>query len=120
MCQTPHSTDIHMTQGWVLLWWNHERSMHRQRMTPPVVVGSTKHHGEETMTYTRWHGTRFEELDLLAVVRRHCTCEVDEDGVRLSVCPPHRMLLEDQRALDGLLFARRLARRLQAEERCAA
>jgi hypothetical protein len=72
------------------------------------------------MTYTRWHGTRFEEFDLLAVVRRHCTCEADEDGVRLSVCPPHRMLLEDQRALDGLLFARHLARRLQAEERRAA
>ena len=37
-------------------------------------------------------------------------------GVRLVTCAPHRMLLEDQRALDGLLFARRFAARFQHEE----
>jgi hypothetical protein len=37
-------------------------------------------------------------------------------GVRLATCAPHRMLTEDQRALNGLLFARRMAERLQREE----
>ena len=37
-------------------------------------------------------------------------------GVRLATCAPHRMLTEDQRALNGLLFARRMAERLSREE----
>lgn len=37
-------------------------------------------------------------------------------GVRLTTCNPHRMLSEDQRALDGLLFVRRMADRLRREE----
>ena len=37
-------------------------------------------------------------------------------GVRLATCAPHRMLTEDQRALNGLLFARRMAERLRHEE----
>jgi hypothetical protein len=37
-------------------------------------------------------------------------------GVRLVTCAPHRMLTDDQRALNGLLFARRMAQRLLGEE----
>jgi hypothetical protein len=37
-------------------------------------------------------------------------------GMRLTSCPSHRMLVEDQRALDGLLFARRIAAQLRDEE----
>jgi hypothetical protein len=37
-------------------------------------------------------------------------------GVRLATCAPHRMLTNDQRALNGLLFARRMAERLRREE----
>ena len=37
-------------------------------------------------------------------------------GVRVKVCPSHRMLAEDQRVLDGLLFACRDARRLRDQE----
>jgi len=37
-------------------------------------------------------------------------------GVRVNVCAPHRILAEDQRVLDGLLFARRDARRLRDQE----
>ena len=62
------------------------------------------------MTSTTWNGTHLEQLDLLAAISRHCACQVGFDGVCVAVCPPHRMLVEDQRALDGLLFARRLAR----------
>jgi hypothetical protein len=41
---------------------------------------------------------------------------ITADGVRLSTCPPHEMLAADQRAVDGLLFARRIADRLRREE----
>ena len=33
-----------------------------------------------------------------------------------TACAAHRMLIEDQRAMDGLLFARRMADRLKREE----
>ena len=62
-----------------------------------------------------WHGTRQESLELLHAVRQHCTCEV-EAGVMVTTCPAHAMLADDQRAVDGLLFMRRMAERLLAEE----
>jgi len=37
-------------------------------------------------------------------------------GVRTSTCEPHNMLIEDQRALDGLVWMRRDAERLRREE----
>jgi hypothetical protein len=62
-----------------------------------------------------WHGTRQESLELLHAVRQHCTCEI-EQGRMVATCPPHTMLARDQRAVDGLLFMRRMAERLLAEE----
>lgn len=62
-----------------------------------------------------WHGTRQESLELLHAVRQHCTCEI-EQGRMLAICAAHRMLARDQRAVDGLLFMRRMAERLLAEE----
>ena len=47
---------------------------------------------------------------------RNCSCVVTAEGVRLSTCAPHEMLSSDQRAVDGLLFARRIAVRLRSEE----
>jgi hypothetical protein len=41
---------------------------------------------------------------------------VTAEGVRLSTCAPHEMLSSDQRAIDGLLFARRISARLRSEE----
>jgi hypothetical protein len=67
-------------------------------------------------TQVSWHGTRQESLALLDAIARNCTCEFGVMGVRLSACSAHRMLTEDQRALDGLLFARRMADRLRYEE----
>ena len=67
-----------------------------------------------------WHGTHREQLDLLTALSRHCACEIRPGEVRVQVCPAHRMLIEDQRILDRLLFARHLARRLKAEEQHAA
>ncbi len=63
-----------------------------------------------------WHGTQQEAFDLVNAIARNCTCEFGLMGVRLATCAPHRMLTEDQRALNGLLFARRMAERLNSEE----
>lgn len=63
-----------------------------------------------------WHGTQQESFDLLNAIAHNCTCTFGALGVRQSICEPHRMLLEDQRALDGLLFARHMANRLVCEE----
>src|SRR6266851_2287260 len=63
-----------------------------------------------------WHGTQTEALELLQALSRNCSCVVTAEGVRLSTCAPHEMLSSDQRAIDGLLFARRIAAQLRTEE----
>ena len=65
-----------------------------------------------------WHGTQTEALELLQALARNCSCVVTAEGLRVSTCRPHEMLSTDQRAVDGLLFARRIAASLLAEE-CA-
>ena len=62
-----------------------------------------------------WNGTREEALALLHALREHCECRVDACRT-LAPCSGHRMLACDQRAVDGLLFMRRMAARLLAEE----
>ena len=62
-----------------------------------------------------WRGTAAESQALVDAIDHNCTCEFWRN-VRLTCCPAHRMLVEDQRALDGLLFARRIADRLHCEE----
>ena len=56
---------------------------------------------------TTWHGTPDELRALLGAVQRHCCC-VYFAGSCTCVCPSHRLTSEDQRAVDGLLFIRRL------------
>ena len=63
-----------------------------------------------------WNGTQEESFALVNAIARNCTCEFGLMGVRLSTCAPHRMLTEDQRALNGLLFARKMVDRLLREE----
>ena len=62
-----------------------------------------------------WHGTTDETLQLLHAVREHCECRKDH-GRTVAPCGPHAMIARDQRVLDGLLFMRRMAARLLAEE----
>lgn len=62
-----------------------------------------------------WNGTTDEALALLHALRAHCTCTVD-DGRTVGVCVGHQMLAHDQRAVDGLVFMRRMVTRLLAEE----
>lgn len=62
-----------------------------------------------------WNGTADEALALLHALKAHCDCRVDA-GRTVAPCVGHRMLAEDQRAVDGLVFMRRMAAQLLAEE----
>jgi hypothetical protein len=62
-----------------------------------------------------WHGTSQESAALVKAVAGNCNC-IGRTGERNAVCAAHRMLAEDQRALDGLAFARRMKSRLLDEE----
>lgn len=62
-----------------------------------------------------WHGSKQESLELLLAVGRNCACRI-QDGKTVSACAAHRMLAEDQRAIDGLLFARNIMTHLMQEE----
>src|SRR5207302_8665796 len=81
-------------------------------------TGRTQNRGRSTpmASSVLWHGTQTEALELLQALSRNCSCVVTAEGVRLSTCAPHEMLSSDQRAIDGLLFARRIASRLRGEE----
>ncbi len=61
-------------------------------------------------------GTQAEKFALLDAINRNCLCELNIMGSRLRTCAAHRMLIEDQRALDGLLFARHIADELLLQE----
>lgn len=63
-----------------------------------------------------WYGTQEESFDLVNAVARNCSCEFGLMGVRLTTCMSHQLLVDDQRALNGLLFARRIVDQLRAEE----
>ena len=58
-----------------------------------------------------WQGTMEESLALLAAVGSNCMCVFDFDakGACVSVCDVHAILVRDQRALNELFFARRVA-----------
>ncbi|GAC1329437.1 MAG: hypothetical protein NVSMB2_28470 [Chloroflexota bacterium] len=64
---------------------------------------------------TNWYGTNDEALALLQALNAHCECRV-ETGRTVAPCGGHHMLARDQRAVDGLLFMRRMAARLLVEE----
>ncbi len=65
--------------------------------------------------HTTWNGTPDEALALLHALRTHCECRVAGERT-VSVCASHAMLARDQRAIDGLLFMRRMAAQLLVEE----
>jgi hypothetical protein len=69
-----------------------------------------------TMTSVTWNGTFIEHLDLIVAINRNCECTFDAAGLRVGACAAHTMLARDQRALNGLLWTRRLAKLRLAEE----
>jgi hypothetical protein len=68
------------------------------------------------ITNIKWNGTPQETVALMNAIASNCTCEFGLMGVRLRTCAAHCMLVEDQRVLNGLIFARRMADRLLCEE----
>jgi hypothetical protein len=62
-----------------------------------------------------WHGTLIEQLDLMAAVQHNCECRYYTMLEAFTACASHVMLASDQRALNGLLWNRRLAQRLLME-----
>jgi len=64
----------------------------------------------------QFHGTQAETAQLLEAVAHNCTCALNNAGEVAELCPPHRMLFTDQRALDGLLFMRTNVLHLRREE----
>jgi hypothetical protein len=62
-----------------------------------------------------WNGTSDEALALLRALTIHCECRF-QNGRTVAPCAAHRMLTADQRAVDGLVFMRRMVARLVAEE----
>jgi len=55
-------------------------------------------------------GTEEEGAILLKAIATYCTCEYGDDGARTSSCASHAMLVQDARALCGLVFMRRMAK----------
>jgi hypothetical protein len=55
------------------------------------------------LAVAEFRGTHSEQRELEAVLERHCTCGYPR-------CAVHEMVVTEQRALDGLLFARRALR----------
>jgi hypothetical protein len=67
-------------------------------------------------TIANWNGTKQESIELAEAVGRNCVCVHDANGWRTQTCAPHRMLTDDQRALNGLAFYRQIAGQLRLEE----
>lgn len=63
-----------------------------------------------------WHGTQAESFALVNAIARNCQCTFGVMGIRTSTCEPHRAMVEDQRWMNGLLFMRRNAAKLEVEE----
>ena len=63
-----------------------------------------------------WHGTPQELEELLQVLGRNCKYKDVQRSAHACPCPVHHMYTADQRALDGLLFARHQMAQLVAQE----
>ena len=61
-----------------------------------------------------WHGDDAEMTALIEAVEHNCACS--DQHAHSGHCGPHEMLAFDQRALDGLVFVRRMTQRLHDEE----
>ena len=84
---------------------------------PPRMLNSTREAFDQIMrAQTVWNGSEAEARALLAAVARYCACQIADTGAVTTPCAAHDALVSSQRFLDGLLFGRRIASRLIAEE----
>jgi len=58
------------------------------------------------MVYANFKGTTTEGHALVNAISHNCTCTFGVFGVRVTTCPPHLALINDQIWVDGLLFER--------------
>jgi hypothetical protein len=63
-----------------------------------------------------WNGSLAERDELLRILSHNCACQYDSSGARSGLCTVHAAVINSQRFLDGLLFARRIVERLISEE----
>jgi hypothetical protein len=63
-----------------------------------------------------FHGSQTEAADLVNAIARNCACVYGLMGVCTSTCASHDMLISDQRAMNGLVWMHRDAKRLRREE----
>ena len=70
---------------------------------------------EEARPTVTFHGTQNEDFALSIAINRNCGCVTGRLG-KLDTCQAHHMRDNDQRAVDGLVYARRMAERLLVEE----
>jgi len=63
-----------------------------------------------------WRGNQLESELLVRSINNNCECDFGASGALRKVCGAHRMLTQDQRALNGLLFGRAILERLLHEE----
>jgi len=58
------------------------------------------------MVYANFKGSTAEGHALVNAISHHCTCTFGIFGIRVSTCPAHDALLNDQVWLDSMLFER--------------
>ena len=68
------------------------------------------------MMQTTWRGTVREGADLQHALANNCECGRSTEGKILQPCPVHVMVATNQRAVNGLLFMRRMRMRLLMQE----
>jgi hypothetical protein len=69
----------------------------------------------DVKTQPVWHGTSEQAVELANALAHNCACEFGALGDRVVTCAAHT-IIEDQRLLDGLAFARYMAQRLVEQE----
>jgi hypothetical protein len=63
-----------------------------------------------------FYGTQFETDELQQAINANCVCVMNDAGMIVEQCTVHRMLVSDQRALNGLLWMRRSVDQLKDAE----
>lgn len=60
------------------------------------------------MVDIEFHGSEVEKADLLACLARNCECQyAPVTNIRMTCCPGHKALVEDQKFVDRMVFMRR-------------
>ena len=67
-------------------------------------------------TIANFRGTNDEQDALLRAIARYCECDWMPSGLHAAICATHQALAADPHLPGQLLFFRRIAHRLRAQE----